>query len=61
MRRWLKVLAWLMVVAGAVLIVVLRGLGLQMTEGQMLLAYLPWWLLAAGLMIGGVAIGWNLD
>ncbi|BDD88719.1 hypothetical protein DPPLL_30840 [Desulfofustis limnaeus] len=54
-------LAWAMVVAGAVLVVVLRGLGLDMTEGQALLAYLPWWLLAVGLLIGGVAIGWNLE
>jgi hypothetical protein len=61
MRRWLKVVAWVMVVAGAVLVIVLRGLGFAMTEGQVLLAYLPWWLLAAGLMIGGVVIGWNLD
>ncbi len=58
--NWLRVMAWVMVVSGAVLIGVLRGIGVDMTEGRLLLAYLPWRLLAVGLLLGGVAIVFNL-
>ena len=56
MSRILKYLGFTFMVSGLIIIISLRMYGLDMTEGQILINYFPYWIFSLGLFIGGWAI-----
>lgn len=55
-EKILKRLSYLLVVSGIALIIALRIMGINLTEGQLLVSYAPYWILAIGCLLGGYAI-----
>jgi hypothetical protein len=47
---------WMLLFSAMVMCVVLKFIGIDMTQGQMLLAFWPWWLLVAIYAIAGAII-----
>ena len=60
MRILFKIISWLFITSGIVIIIMLRIIGIDLTEGQIFIQYTPYWILAAGLLIGSVAISSNI-
>lgn len=57
----LKMLGHIFVVIGLIMIVVLRVLAYNLTEGQTLFEYLPYWLLSIAFVFGGIGIQNNCE
>jgi len=55
-KRILKWIGWLVIFIGILIIVFRRIAGIDLTEGQLFIQDLPWWIAAAGCLIGGCAI-----
>lgn len=55
-NRILKWIGLLVIALGIAIIVFLRIVGIDLTEGQLFIQYLPWWITAIGCLIGGCAI-----
>ena len=49
-------IAWGFIAAGCALVVVLRILSIDLTEGRALVRYLPYWALAAALVAAGAGL-----
>lgn len=56
MRLFLRGVSLVLVGAGLALIIYLRIVGLHLTEGELLVEYLPYGILSAGLLLVGSAI-----
>jgi len=54
--KMLERLGWTVFSLGVLIIVFRRIVGIDLTEGQLFIQDLPWWIVAAGCLIGGVAI-----
>ncbi len=52
----MKIVGHILVFIGLILIVTLRVLAFNLTEGQALVQYLPYWILSVGLIFGGIGI-----
>lgn len=55
-NRLLKWIGWMVIVLGILIIVFRRVAGIDLTEGQLFIQDLPWWITAVGCLIGGYAI-----
>ena len=55
-NKVLKSIGWVIICIGVMAIIFLRVWGIDLTEGQLLVRMLPWWLMAIGCLIGGAAI-----
>jgi len=54
--KTLKIISYLLAVIGISLIIALRIIGIDLTEGQLLVNYAPYWFLAIGCLVGSYAI-----
>jgi uncharacterized membrane protein YdcZ (DUF606 family) len=55
-NRILKAIGWLLIAFGVLVVIFRRVAGIDLTEGQLFVQDLPWWILVAGCVIGGAAI-----
>jgi hypothetical protein len=53
---FLKIAAWLFICGGIATVVTLRVMGVDLTEGQLLIQYAPLLLMAIGMVVGGYGI-----
>ena len=56
MKKLLRVIGYSMIVLGALGLVYLQMIGINMTAGQSFIKNFPYWILVAGLMFGGYGI-----
>lgn len=55
-NRTLKAIGLFLIFLGIAIVILRRISGIDSTEGQLFLQDLPWWIAAAGCLIGGSAI-----
>lgn len=55
-NKLLKCIGWLLVAIGIVIIIARRIFGIDLTEGQLFVQDLPWWILSIGCMVGGYVV-----
>ena len=55
-NRILNAIGWLLIALGVVVVVFRLVAGIDLTEGQLLVQDLPWWILVAGCVAGGAAV-----
>lgn len=55
-RKILKVVGWMLLISAVVIVIYRRIVGIDSTEGQLLIQDFPWWILVAGCVVGGIAI-----
>jgi len=57
----LRFAGYFFVLSGIALIVYLRILGIDMTEGRLLITFAPYWVLSIGLLVSGFSIVRNTE
>ncbi len=53
-----KGVAWICIGIGAVMVVTLRIIGIDLTEGQLLIQYAPTWVIGGCLVFVGLILMW---
>jgi len=60
MDRLIIILGYIFIISGIVIIITLRIIGIDLTEGQLLIKYAHYWVLSVALVIGGINICCNM-
>ena len=60
MNRLVEMLGYISIISGIAIIITLRIVGIDLTEGQLLIKYAHYWVLSVALVIGGINICCNM-
>ena len=59
MDKLIIILGYISIISGIAIIITLRIVGIDLTEGQLLIRYAHYWVLSVGLVTGGINICCN--